>query len=769
MPTTPRTTHPTTDYTPTPSDGVETAVAPTAPARRAFTSSITADEIVLPGSAIELAFKAALDPQSLQGAIRLERRCEQMPARVTLSRRGRLATVRLDDTLGPCTLVVSELLSAKGERLVDDERLPFSVVPISGKLPVGLRVEHAARVVVEELNVTRLAPGAAPRGGYVDVVKAVDRTTNAPVELAFDERGERVDFDERLAQLAERRTARYGRIHETLYHRLDDAGADERLPIIIWPRVELSAAPYEKPHDRPSTEPPDGERKVLAMLRKAAEELRGAMERAKITPSRDQKLDEAAPFVRATATVAQIRRLAEQQAVGVIFFEDVTAINDLGDSIAVARSDRAHLAGFDGAGIRAAVWEDGPSVTTNLSFAGRFTTSPPASAHARLTSAIVKNVEANRPHGHAPACDLFSANRASVDALRWAVNDQHCTVVSQSFHRSTEPGGASLQADDLLKDMLALRWPYPTILQAAGNFFAGDADGISPPEAEFVNHKGFNSLAVGNHDDTAGAMSGSSTFRNPTTTHGDRELPEIAANGTGVSSVGESNSGTSFAAPAAAGVTALLQDVDGVLRSWPEGCRAILLASAGRNVRGNTWWQDVVGGVDGRDGAGAVDAQSGVQIAQQRRSRNAAATRRGWDVGTLASSNFGQDRLATFRYRVAVPSGLLFPRVRVALAWDSAVTTIFGLALASTLTVDFDLLVRDSRGVQVASSASWDNSYEVVDFAASRGETYEIVIRRWSGTDSVWYGVAWTVSGFSLTDLVAAPFDRASFAQLQRP
>ena len=30
------------------------------------------------------------------------------------------------------------------------------------------------------------------------------------------------------------------------------------------------------------------------------------------------------------------------------------------------------------------------------------------------------------------------------------------------------------------------------------------------------------------------------------------------------------------------------------------------------------------------------------------------------------------------------------------------------------------------------------------------GETYEIRIRRWSGTDDVWYGVAWTVTGFQL-------------------
>jgi hypothetical protein len=80
-------------------------------------------------------------------------------------------------------------------------------------------------------------------------------------------------------------------------------------------------------------------------------------------------------------------------------------------------------------------------------------------------------------------------------------------------------------------------------------------------------------------------------------------------------------------------------------------------------------------------------------------------------------------------------------------AWDSAVTSSGDTATASKLTVDLDLLVRDSRGTQVAAAASWDNSYEVAEFSATPGETYEIVIRRWSGTDSVWYGVAWTVTG----------------------
>src|SRR6185295_795521 len=329
--------------------------------------------------------------------------------------------------------------------------------------------------------------------------KAVDRTKGTPVELAFDDKGQRVDIDARLADLAKRRAAKFGRLHETLFQKIANAKDSDKIPIVVWPRVELSAAPYPKPADRRSDEPPEGEKKVTATLRKASDALRTILQRAQVEIAKDDTPDDAVPIVHATATVAQIREMARNKAVGVIFFDDVSAINDLGDSIAVARSDRAHLAGFDGTGIRVAVFEDGPSDTTNLAFANRFTATPSASDHARLTSAIVKNIEPNKPHGHAPDCDLFSANSSDNDALRWAVNDQHCTVISQSFHRNNEPGGSGLQTDDVLKDFMALRWPYPTIVQAAGNFFVGDDDNIIPIEDEFVNHKGYNSLAIGNH------------------------------------------------------------------------------------------------------------------------------------------------------------------------------------------------------------------------------------------------------------------------------
>ena len=200
-------------------------------------------------------------------------------------------------------------------------------------------------------------------------------------------------------------------------------------------------------------------------------------------------------------------------------------------------------------------------------------------------------------------------------------------MISQSFHRGTEPGGAGLSSDDVYKDWLALHWPYPTIVQAAATS-GRPTPTTSTRRAEFVNHKGYNTLSVGNHNDTAGAMSADSVFRNPSSTHGDRELPEISANGTGVTRRrADEQSGTSFAAPAAAGVAALLQrrrrDAAVVARGLPRdpaGRRHAATSSS------STWWADVVArrrrrrrrGRGRRAEAASAIAQS-APVAQRRR------------------------------------------------------------------------------------------------------------------------------------------------------
>jgi hypothetical protein len=555
------------------------------------------------------------------------------------------------------------------------------------------------------------------------------------VQLAYDERGREVDLDERLADMEKRRWERYGKLHPALHERIREGGQVE---VMVWLAVP-DLEPVEKSTRGETKKPPAVEEQRRAvfgdMAERFAAQLSGDAEVVRI--------DDVAPVVVVSLPAELVREMAESDLVAGVFLHRTEGIVDLTDSIAIARSDDAHSAGFTGSGVRVAVYEDGPDVTTNLSIAGRYTSSPALSNHARHTHGIVKNIEPNKPHGHAPDCDLFSANSMDLDAVRWAARDQGCTVISQSFHREDEQTSSGLSGDDTYKDWLAVTWPYPTICEAAGN-------GSS---TEFVNHKGFNRLTVGNHDDTAGAMASSSVFRNPSTTHGDRELPEIAANGQGVTTVGLTMSGTSMAAPAVAGGVAVIQSANGTLKSWPEGCRAIMMAAAHRNPSGGTWRADLVAGVDGKDGAGALDTKSALDIARSRTTAGTTGRSRGWDVGTSRVGDKDAAGFMTSRWFVTVPRFTLSPKVKVALAWDSKVTNLqlpFFTIRTDALTVDLDLSVWDSTGRQVASSASWDNSYEIAEFGATRGATYEIRIRRWSGTDDTWFGLAWTTTGFDL-------------------
>jgi hypothetical protein len=715
---------------------------------RSFTVSVVPNEILFPRATVSVEAPSALDAEAAQGGIVVR----GQHGTVSLARAGRVASWSPEgDDLPPgqhC-LVVRGLLARNGKSVPGDREIPFFVTDSKARVPGRLRVESMVRLRVGELEAERLPIDRRPRGRYIEIMKASDRKSGAPTALAFDQSGRRVDAERLLRRIQARRAKKFGKLNENLAAHLARAGARGRVSVAIWLSAEETVVNGEKRLKGETKRP------VRAVERQARETGRVVATFTSRCGERWRGLarDPVAPVVYAELTRAEIEAVARDHAVAGIFLHERTGIEDLQNSIAIANSDDVHTQGFRGSGVKVAVWEDSPDDTSKLSITARFKSSGFAtSQHARHTHAIVKNVERNAPHGHAPSCALHSANTKDLDALRWAVKDKGCTVVSQSFHRSSEPGASGMSFDDIYKDWLALHWPWPTICQAAGNFFVGDDDNINPPSSEFVNHKGYNGLVVGNHDDTAGAMSGSSVFRNPASSHGDRELPEIAANGTDVTTVGLTMSGTSMASPAAAGVVALVQNRDATLKSWPEGCRAILLAAAKRNIAGSTWWQDVVSSVDASDGTGACDALEAADITSQRRSRNAAATRRGWDVGTLRSADIGRDRRTTFSYNVTVPRFVLGPRhVKVALAWDSKITMFpfpgIELPIASVLTVDLDLQVFDSRGVQVGYSGSWDNSYEIAEFTGTPGETYTIRIRRWSGSDDVWYGIAWTVTG----------------------
>jgi hypothetical protein len=81
-------------------------------------------------------------------------------------------------------------------------------------------------------------------------------------------------------------------------------------------------------------------------------------------------------------------------------------------------------------------------------------------------------------------------------------------------------------------------------------------------------------------------------------------------------------------------------------------------------------------------------------------------------------------------------------RVKVALVWDSTPTSDY---LTDPLKADLDLYV--SGPGQFQYSASWDNSYEVVDFTPAVSGSFQIKVHkfRFEGFNE-YLAVAWSLS-----------------------
>jgi hypothetical protein len=715
---------------------------PLATGRAPYRISVDADEIVVRGTVITVRAAMALAAESTRSVTV----AGQRPGVTPIDTR----TIALDTAalpFGPHALRVDELVTAARGETLESRAVPFFVVDTPARLAPRRVIRHAARMRVGEFNLDRFAMDRRDGGPFVDVFKTDDRQGRNPRTEAFDENGRGVDWRRVQRMIVERRRRRFGAVHPTLHAVAGALAPAELVRVAVW--LHTDDAPLgERDTRRPTRRRATTDTDSRLVWQRATSAFHATAARHAVTVER---IDSAGPVVFGMVPAGRIVSLAARPDVAGVFLYDPEGIDDLGASIAIANADDAHAAGTTGSGVNVAVYERGPDDLTMLDVTDRYTSSPfaPVSQHARHTHAIVKNVEADTaggrrgaPRGHAPDCNLHSANSRDLDAVRWAAQDAECTVISQSFHRDNEQSSDELSLDDIYKDHLALQFPYPTFCEAAGN----------GRDREYVNHKGFNRLTVGNHNDAASAMASDTVFRNPSSSHGDRELPEIAANGTAVRSVGLTLGGTSMAAPAVAGAAACVQSKAPTLRSWPEGCRAVLMAAAWRNPAGGTWRNDLVSGVDGVDGAGALDTFAAVQIAASRRGRNNSPARRGWDVGKLRSADIGIGGFARFVYRVSVPRTLIAARVKVALAWSSKITTkdFFGVEVpvSSRLTVDLDVQVAEAgTATVVANSASWDNSYEIVEFAGRRGQVYEVQIRRFAGDDDVWYGVAWTVTG----------------------
>jgi hypothetical protein len=442
------------------------------------------------------------------------------------------------------------------------------------------------------------------------------------------------------------------------------------------------------------------ERAVLAVNTPVAEAVGAA-------GGRGVSLARVAPAVFAEMFPADILALARQTALISWIYPDSydETTDELSTSVCSIGADTVQEAGMNAGNVEAVVLEGGRVDSPNSCLDVKDSLGNASlSTHATAVAGVIGST-ASGLTGVATGANILSADIGSsgsavariADGLVWGL-DNGADVYNMSF--ATAKGSGKLRAEDMLNDWF-VRFLRRTIAKAAGNIgktCTSDAPFTTSPGV------GYNVISVGNYDDNGtcdhsdDVMNGSSCFKDPKSPHGDRQKPEVAAPGTNITTTGVDNgmgcstttsSGTSFATPHVTGTAALLMKRDIAHKWWPELTKAVLMATAFHNIEGASRLSD-------KDGAGGIDAGAADAVT---------------DGGQWIAKVFtGADFDAALNFDIPLTISPLALRFKAAIAWDS----VAAIGIFDGLATDFDLSLV-CGGELIAASASYDNSYEVID------------------------------------------------------
>jgi hypothetical protein len=427
-----------------------------------------------------------------------------------------------------------------------------------------------------------------------------------------------------------------------------------------------------------------------------------------------------APLVNASMPAAMIRQYAQRPDVDMIYPASQPG-NELNIARKVVGAAGVNSFGITGTDSRVAVVELGGTVATNNPYLTGVTRDNTYSCspndHATGIAGIIRSKNLTW-RGIAPTSLLWVGcgnTDAELQAMTSKANTWGADTYNLSWYSGTSqtPGPLDKYYDNIMFSFTDL------VVKSAGN--RGLIDGwVTPPGL------GYNTLTVGNFDDhntvssSDDTMNDTSSWKDPLSAHGDREKPEVVAPGTDITSttiaspwIASVGSGTSFSAPMVTGMTALLYQRNPALRAWPESTKAIIMATAIRNKEGAARLSE-------KDGAGGIWAVEADWVARN----NSTHGRWGGDEYDCTSNTPVSWDVTTMSLTAGHPT-------RVVLVWDQNPDYSF---YATQPSADLDMQIwRTSSPLEkqpVATSASWDNTYEIVQFMPAVSGTYVLRINR---------------------------------------
>ena len=585
-------------------------------------------------------------------------------------------------------------------------------------------------------DVVNRAEASFPTLGTAATVEKVEGRRGLELRATGPDGG-RVDIEALLDQDRAKQRDAFGALDAPLARHLDGLAGDELVHVALWLR-EPEPTLGERPEEGTSS-------KAVDRLAELQTERRAAQVAEVTAPFLEQlrRFDEDAaastssPLVWGELPADLIRELAKDERVDTIYGDLDPGGPETNLSREVVGANLAPADTLDGSGVQVGIVEAAGVADTGNPFLSIERNDPgpscgASSAHATGVAGIIGARPGlarlwpfppvrNTLQGFAPASRLSVGSwcgtgdhRPRIDsAANWGAR-----VINNSYW--TEATGA-VTADDRHADGLVHnRWRL--FVKSAGNRGTGDARVTSPGN-------GYNVLSVGNVDlrgtpaRADDIMRASSSFVDPTSTSGDREKPEVSAPGSNIQMLtngfpwtGQTDSGTSFAAPMVTGSAARLIQRKPFLGVWPEQLRAIVMASATHNIEGATRLSDV-------DGAGMMAVNTAARILDDNRHGG-----RHVDCNT-----FGRSQVVSSTTLVAGQ------RLRAAISWTADPSAVDH---ANRPSADLDLEVRGPGGS--VFSSSFDNTSEIVDLRAPATGTFEIRVINFRCARSTFVGWAHT-------------------------
>ncbi|MSR75741.1 MAG: hypothetical protein EXS14_09775 [Planctomycetes bacterium] len=577
------------------------------------------------------------------------------------------------------------------------------------------------------------------QGIQVRVIKEIDPFTGVVTTRAHDRNGVPVDYPALLKAERDLGSVPANKLHYVLAQRLSE-GTSGNFDIVVWCNFEpatlehrdafladlAAGIPLATAQAQMRKKVADANRVISAPTEDLLRSMGLSVRYAAVY----------APVLFTTVNAAQIFELANNPLVDTLYLENKEGGHDLDNAVATHRWNRVHDFGIRGDGMQVAVVEDDGVSNTHpaINHAGFFNAgSPNLGEHATTVAGIIGSTDGTYP-GHARGVQILSGNAQTYSdanltaATDWSIT-QGADVVNMSFGVSTT---LAMVYMDRYVDY-QIRATATTFVKSAGNQAAGCGVGSGPVTSPGL---AWNIIATGNVSDQGNAdwdddvMYSTSSWDDPTSVNGDRQKPELSAVGTSI--IGPNlaggfvnqGSGTSYSAPAIAGMCAALMQANTILTGWPEAMKAIMMAASWENIEGSSRLSEC-------DGAGSINGLAAYRMVEENTFRS----------GSFLPASFSN--AGYYTTNIWLQAG---DKCRVVLSWGSQANAAY---TTDVLDADLDLAIFLGAGVTagatLATSVSFDNSYEIVEFCPSVTGWHTVRVNdyRFDGA-SEYYGIAWS-------------------------